>query len=378
MHIGFIEDTPLRGGTQIWVTEAVKKFLEAGEEVSVIAPAGTYVAQTCAEHGAKVTTYDFDDIVINPDKYRGAWTAGLADCDVAVTTVHPPRNGFHCVGFGAECIRKGGLKTIMVPKTGSVVPWYKREYYMPFTDVATHIICITDFTRKYLMDIYRIPAKHISLVYQGTEVDRFTSSEASKAEALKRYPLKKNAYPVLGSIGSMENRKGQIVILQAIKLLLDNGKLPNIHAMFVGEGPDEAMLKAVTKAYKIEDHVSFFPFTREPNYVFDRIDILAFPSFYKEGLPNVLLEAMSMKVPVISTNITGIPEVVFNGETGFLTDIGNVEQFAEAIEKITKNPRTCVEMGEKARNLMDKEMNKKYQFDAFLNCFRQIIKREQK
>ena len=43
-----------------------------------------------------------------------------------------------------------------------------------------------------------------------------------------------------------------------------------------------------------------------------------------------------MKVPVISTEITGIPEVVFDGETGFLTDVGNVEQFAEAIEKSRK------------------------------------------
>ena len=70
MHIGFIEDTALRGGTQIWVTEAVKKFIEAGEEVSVIAPEGSFVAQICAEHGATVTTYDFDDIVSNPDKYE--------------------------------------------------------------------------------------------------------------------------------------------------------------------------------------------------------------------------------------------------------------------------------------------------------------------
>lgn len=374
MHIGFIEDTQLRGGTQIWVAEAVKKFLEAGEEVSVIAPTGTFVAQICAEHGARVTTYDYDDIVVNPDRYEGAWIAGLADCDVAVTTVHPPRKDFHCVGFGAKCIKEGNLKTVMVPKTGSVVPWYKREYYMPDHDVATHIICITNFTRQYLIDVYKIPASHISLVYQGTEVNRFTSSKESKAEALKRYPLKANSSPVLGSIGSMENRKGQIVILQAVKLLLEAGKLPNIHVMFVGEGPDEEMLKAVTKAYKLVEHVTFFPFTNEPNYVFERIDILAFPSFYKEGLPNVLLEAMSMKIPVISTEITGIPEVVFNGETGFLTDVGNVEQFAEAIEKIAKNPQTCVEMGEKARTLMDKKMNKKYQFDAFLECFRKIIK----
>jgi len=376
MHIGFIEDTPLRGGTQIWVTEAVKKFVEAGEKVSVIALTGSFVAKISAENGAEVTNYDFDDIVTNPDKYEAAWIAGLADCDVAVTTVHPPRNGFHCVDFGAKCIKAGKLKTIMVPKTGSIVPWYKREYYMPYPDVATHVICITNFTREYLVDVYKIPAEDVSLVYQGTEVDRFTSSEASRDEALKRYPLQENSHPVLGSIGAMENRKGQIIILQAVKLLLDAGKLPNIHVMFVGEGPDEEMLKAVTKVYGLEEHISFFPFTSEPNYVFDRIDILAFPSLYKEGLPNVLLEAMSMKVPVISTEITGIPEVVFNGETGFLTDVGNVEQFAEAIEKIAKNPHTCVEMGEKARTLMDNKMNKKYQFDAFLQCFKKITKRK--
>lgn len=373
MHIGFIEDTPLRGGTQIWVCEAVKNFVDAGEDVSVIAPEGTFVAQVCAENGAKVTTYDFDDIVVNPDKYKKDWVAGLLPCDVAVTTVHPPRNGFHCVQFGAECIKDAKLKTIMVPKTGSIVPWYKREYYIPDPEVETRVVCITNFTRKYLRNVYEIPPNKVSLIYQGTEVDRFTSSEESRIEAHKRYPLKEDAYPVLASIGAMENRKGQIIILQAVKMLLDAGKLPNIHVMFVGEGPDEHMLQEVTKVYGLEDYVSFFRFTREPNYVFDRIDILAFPSFYKEGLPNVLLEAMSMGVPVISTALAGIPEVVFDGETGFLTDVGNVEQFADAIEKITKNPDTCLEMGKKARKLMEEKMNKKHQFDAFREFFHQIV-----
>lgn len=376
MHIAFIEDTPLRGGTQIWVTEAVEKFIAAGEKVSVIAPDATFVARTCAGHGARVTTYDFEDIAVNPEKYKAAWIAGLSPCAVAVTTVHPPRNGFHCVKFGAECVKDGGLKTVMVPKTGSIVPWYRREYYLPDPEVATEVICITGFTRKYLEDVYRIPAAKITLIYQGTEVDRFTGSAAGKAEALNRYPLKKDSSPVLGSVGALENRKGQIILLQAVKLLLDAGKLPDIHVMFVGEGPDEAMLRAVTEVYGLREHVSFFPFTSEPNYVFERLDILAFPSLYKEGLPNVLLEAMSMQVPVIAADLAGIPEVVVDGETGFLTAVGNVEEFAEAIEKITKNPETCVEMGKKARNLINRKMNKKYQFDKFLDFFHKLKDRK--
>jgi len=243
------------------------------------------------------------------------------------------------------------------------------EYYMPYSEVNTHVICITKFTRQYLIDEYKIPADKVELIYQGTEVDRFTSTPESKLEAVKRYPLTENAGPVLGSIGAIENRKGQIILLQAVKRLLDNGKLPNIQVMFVGEGPDEAMLKAVTKVYGLEEYVSFFPFTSEPNFVFDRIDILAFPSLYKEGLPNVLLEAMSMKVPVISTTLAGIPEVVFDGETGFLTDPGNVEQFSDAIEKVWANAETCQQMGNKARQLMQDEMDKKNQFEAFRQFF---------
>ena len=73
---------------------------------------------------------------------------------------------------------------------------------------------------------------------------------------------------------------------------------PNIHLILVGDGPDEGMLKGLVREKGLDDHISFFPFTQEPNYVFERLDITILPSLYKEGLPNVLLESMSMGVPV--------------------------------------------------------------------------------
>jgi glycosyltransferase involved in cell wall biosynthesis len=234
------------------------------------------------------------------------------------------------------------------------------------------VISIINFTRQYLIDVYKIPGEMVELIYQGTEVDRFTSTDESRKEALARYPLRENTGPVLGSVGSFENRKGQIILLQAVKRLLDSAKLPDIHVMFVGEGPDEEMLKAVTKVYGLEDHVSFFPFTNEPNYVFDRIDILALPSLYKEGLPNVLLEAMSMKLPVIATDLAGIPEVVFNGKTGYMTDPGNVEQFSDTIVNLWSSRETCEEMGQNARKLMKDKMDKRNQLEAFRTYFHRI------
>ena len=56
MHIGFIEDTHLHGGTQIWVMEAVQVFLEKGQEVSLLAPEGSWVVERCCDTGAHITT----------------------------------------------------------------------------------------------------------------------------------------------------------------------------------------------------------------------------------------------------------------------------------------------------------------------------------
>ncbi len=371
MRIGFIEDTHLRGGTQIWVTEAVEKFVEAGEDVKLIAPEGSFVADESAKSGAEVFTYDWEDIPANKDAYRGAWEKGLASMDVAVCTVHPPRDGFHCSVFAGEILAETGLDTILIPKTGTIVPEYKREFYIPNDKINVKVISITDFTLRYLIDEYGIPEDKVVLIYQGTEVDRFTSTPETQAEAVRRYPLPENAEPVLGSVGSFEERKGQVVLLDAVKSLSE-GPLPNVHAMLVGEGPDEEMLKARTKEMGLEEHVSFFPFTREPNYVFERIDILTLPSLYKEGLPNVLLEAMSMGLPVVASKMAGVPEIVFDGETGYMTTPGNVEEFSDAVVKLWSDKEAYERMGRAARKLMEEKFDKKRQFGEFLEFFRSL------
>ncbi|NOY74642.1 MAG: glycosyltransferase family 4 protein [Kiritimatiellaeota bacterium] len=371
MRIGFIEDTNLRGGTQIWVSEAARKFIEAGEEIVILAPTDSFVANECEAAGAKVFGYDWDDISLNPDEYKRVWTDALAVMDVAVCTVHPPRNGFHCSVFAGECLKSGNLETILIPKTGTIVPEYKREYYIPNDSINVQVVCITNFTKRYLIDEYAIPEEKVTLIYQGTEVDRFTSTEETVREAYKRYKLPDDAAPVLGSVGSFEERKGQTVLLETAAKLAA-GPLPDVHAMLVGEGPDEAMLKSFVVDMNLEKHVSFFSFTRQPNFIFDRIDILTLPSLYKEGLPNVLLEAMSMGLPVVSSRMAGVPEIVFDGETGYMTEPGKVGELADVIVKLWSDQDAYKRMGRKARELMETKFDKKIQFGKFLEFFRSL------
>jgi glycosyltransferase involved in cell wall biosynthesis len=367
MHICFIEDTYLHGGTQIWVAEAMREFLEKGHEVTLLTAAGGFNAQDGVTTGARVVTYDFNDVTAEDEKHRKLWKDALYGTDVAVCTVHPPRAGFHCSLFAARCIEEAGLDTLLEPKTGTIVPEYKREFYVPPRDIKSHVISITDFTRRYLIETLRIPEEGVSLVYQGTEVSRFTPDEARRRVAENRYPLPRDAAPILGNVGSFEHRKGQVVLLEAVAEM--RRTLPNVHLILVGDGPDEELLRAKVGEMGLERSVTFFPFTTEPVHVFEVIDVLVLSSLYKEGLPNVLLEAMSMSVPVVASRLAGIPEVVIDGRTGWLTEPGDVHGLARGVERLWADPTTCREMGNEGRRLMEREFDKAQQFDAFLDHF---------
>ena len=371
MHIGFIEDTHFHGGTQIWVVEAVRVFIDQGQEVTLLAPEGSWVVDQCQGTGAHIATYDYDDVVTEDSRNLSIWIKALRECDIVLCTVHPPRAGFHCSIFAARAIREGNLTTHLIPKTGTIVPDYLREFYLPDETIQSSVIAIADFTRTYLIDTYKIPPELVKLIYLGTDTRRFRHSKSARREAEKRYPLPTHSSPVLGSIGSLEPRKGHLILFEAIEKLITTA-LPAIHLMLVGDGPDEEMLKEKVQNSPLRDHISFFPFTSEPNHVFERLDITVLPSLYKEGLPNVLLESLAMGVPVIASNIGGVREVVIHGETGYRVKPGNSTELANTIINIWNDQEKYKKMRLNASQLISEQFNKEKQFNEFLSHFHDV------
>jgi len=371
MHICFIEDTPLHGGTQIWVAEAIRYCLAQGEDVTLLAPEKSWVVEQVCETETHIAPYDWDDVVQQSAHHKKIWTDALKNCAIALCTVHPPRDGFHCVTFAAQCIQDSSLPTYLIPKTGTIIPEYKREFYQPNDNIRSSVIAIAKFTQSYLINNYKIPAEKVNMIYQGVDVRRFQSSPEMHAEAQKRYPLPAEACPVLGCVGSFEARKGQAVLLEAISRLV-SGALPDTHLMLVGDGPDEDKLRKLVKSMSLERHVSFFPFTPQPEYVFERVDMTILPSIAKEGLPNVLLESMSLGTPVIASDFGGIPEVIINEETGFLVAPGDSDKLADAILRLWRKPSLRQKMSRSSVHFMHTNFDKERQFARFLNFFYKV------
>jgi glycosyltransferase involved in cell wall biosynthesis len=301
-------------------------------------------------------------------------------------TVHPPRKDgqlncyddgfFHVSTLAGKALAAGGLKACLLAKTGSIVKEYRREFYMPATDapIYNRVVAITGFTRKYLVEEYKIAEAECTLCYQGTDVKRFFSDPERKEEALRRYPTPEGSFPNFGCIGAYEKRKGQGFLVEAMAAVVK--EYPKAFLTLVGkngrDGDVEGELQAAVKAAGIEANVAFHPFTKEPMYVYEAVDAVVVSSLM-EGLPNVLLEGLAMRKPCVSTNIAGCPECVFDGVDGWLCEPSDAASLASAMKKVCAAGRDgCAKLGDAGCDFVNSKMDKNTQFSDFEALFKKI------
>eukprot|EP00463_Aulacantha_scolymantha_P006701 TRINITY_DN897_c0_g1_i1.p1 TRINITY_DN897_c0_g1~~TRINITY_DN897_c0_g1_i1.p1 ORF type:complete len:165 (+),score=36.03 TRINITY_DN897_c0_g1_i1:280-774(+) len=135
----------------------------------------------------------------------------------------------------------------------------------------------------------------------------------------------------------------------------------------VGEGQDKEMLEGKIEDLGLKDHATMYPFTKQPFYIYERCNVIALPSVGKEGLPNVLLEALAMEKPCVASRIYGCPEVVVEGKTGYCCEPGDVNGLADALAKIyTSDTSTIEKLATSGKELIFSEHDKKIQFEKIL------------
>jgi len=153
----------------------------------------------------------------------------------------------------------------------------------------------------------------------------------------------------LGMIALFRPRKGLEVLLEAVRRLPENS--PKIHVRVIGgfetEEYRKAMLQLVDQ-YKLNDRITFTGFTNDIGKALADLDGMILPSLYGEGMPMVVLEALSAGVPVIATKVEGTPEVVRDGVEGYLAEPRDPQSLMESISKFTSSRSKWAMMSEQA------------------------------
>lgn len=140
---------------------------------------------------------------------------------------------------------------------------------------------------------------------------------------------------VIGVVALFRPRKGIEVLVEAASLLRKAGKRFRIHAVGGFETPEyEASIKELAKRMDVADCIDWVGFTRDVNAEFAKMDVMVLPSLYGEGMPMVILEAMATGVPVVSSEVEGVPEVLEQATTGLMVTPGQAAPLAGALQAL--------------------------------------------
>ena len=208
---------------------------------------------------------------------------------------------------------------------------------------------LTD-TQKYC------PRNKIIVVYNAVDLDFF---KPTNRKIFKRRTVI--------SIGALNKRKGHEYVLKAIPKVLKKNK--DIDFLIVGKGPEEQNIKKLAKELNILDNVTFIDFIPEeqlPLY-YSSSEFFVLATLY-DSFGIVFAEAMACGIPVVSTNVGGVPEVV--GEGGILVEPRNPDQLAEAMLKLLNDENLRQELSKKAL-----EQAKKFSIENRINKIEEIYRK---
>ncbi|MGA2102169.1 MAG: glycosyltransferase [Candidatus Sulfotelmatobacter sp.] len=165
---------------------------------------------------------------------------------------------------------------------------------------------------------------------------------------LARPPKERNGCFEILCVGRLVPAKGQHILIQAVDRLVKGGQ--NVRLRLVGDGPDRKSLEAMTDRLGLSKRTSFEGAVNQDRIqeFYRQADAFVLPSF-AEGIPVVLMEAMAIQIPCVTTHITGIPELIRDGIDGLLVTASDEVELASTIKRLICEPELCRELGEAGR-----------------------------
>lgn len=162
----------------------------------------------------------------------------------------------------------------------------------------------------------------------------------------------------LGTVALFRPRKGIEVLLKAMARLIRQGQDVELAAIGPFETPAyEHDVRRLCRELGLENRVEWRGFRQDVAAELRRVDLLALPSLFGEGMPMVVLEAMAVGLPVLASRVEGVPEVVRDGTDGLLVEAGDERALADAMARLAGDPSALARMGAAGRRRQQEEFS---------------------
>ncbi len=215
---------------------------------------------------------------------------------------------------------------------------------------ASGVVTISDYHLQYLRDTFGPLAAHVHRIYNGLDLQEFP------------YRSPQDRPPVIAAVGRLVEKKGFSDLVDACALLAGRGR--SFTCRIYGSGPLKAPLRAQIERLGLRNRVELVGPHPQAEIIkaMQGAAVLAMPCIIgkdgdRDGLPNVIQEALALGTPVVTTDVTGIPEVVRDGETGLQVPQRDPAALANALERLLLDSALRVRLATGARRLIEAEFD---------------------
>lgn len=355
MKICFFNTMRTWGGGEKWHYENAVSLHRRGEDVLVVADGEGELSQRLRKQGVRVFPLKVGNFsFLNIMKRRRVLHLFQEEQFDAVLFNAP-----NDLKIGASIAKKIGIRK-RVFRRGSPIPirgtWLNRYLFSCLTDVLTN----SEATKRSVLESDRtlFPEDRIKVIYNGIQIP----IETEEVEGLTT-----NDVPVIGSLGRLEKEKGHDFLVEVASELKRRGESFKIR--IGGEGRQYEYLRQKIVEKDVSSHVELVGFVRDTQRFLRGLDVFVMPSRW-EGFGNVLVEAMICKKPLVGWNHSGLPELIKDGENGFLVEFGNITLLADAIGRLLKEKKLREEMGENGFVMV----KQKFDMDVALHQLEEYLK----
>ncbi|WP_238388543.1 glycosyltransferase family 4 protein [Roseimaritima ulvae] len=210
-----------------------------------------------------------------------------------------------------------------------------------------------------------VPESRLSLIDNAIALDDYSDQQDSGvAKSQLGFPPE---IPLVVAVGRLSYEKGFDLLIQAVANLIDSGE--KVSLAIAGDGAERAALQGLIDATGHGDSIRLLGFVDDPRRVYQAADLYALSS-RREGLPNVVLEAMAMGVPVLATNVAGMPTLLQQDVNGCLIEPDNLDQLQSELLRLLGDADTRQRLSAAARKTIEQRFSFRRRMEKVVRTYK--------
>jgi glycosyltransferase involved in cell wall biosynthesis len=236
----------------------------------------------------------------------------------------------------------------------------KLEWFV-LNHFCERVISVSEEAREYHLQISGAVTSRVSTIYNGIDLSNFLSldRELERVEVRTELSIPSDAN-LLTTVAVLRPQKGIEYMIRALPAVLASN--PNTYYLVVGDGPHRNLLVEEANKSNVGNRVIFTGMRKDVARLLSASDVFVLPTL-TEALPTVLAEAMAAKLPIVASRVGGVPEMITDGQNGYLVEPEDVKSLAQACIDLLVSPEKRTAMSAEGWKIVNQKFNIEKQVD---------------